>query len=149
MTPGGEKVTLEGTVQEVHAQLLKLNPNWDSDFNFNAPRADLVARTDFNPSDTYYCGGRFYTIATSGKGYLDEGISYLRGIGGVPVAPANQPGWCSRVSCSNDASITWCNDVSVANRALLIMVTVLTSLCRILRGSLCIHLEALRMVHSS
>lgn len=32
ITPGGDWVTLNGTVQEVHSQLLKLNPNYDTDF---------------------------------------------------------------------------------------------------------------------
>lgn len=113
VTPGGEKVTLNGTVQEVHAQLLKLNPNWNEDFSFNksSSSSDLVKRTNFDPSDEYYCGGRFEGVGITRNFVIEDGIAYLRGIGGVPTAPSGSGGWCSRVSCAYDAAITWCNDV--------------------------------------
>ncbi|KAE8135101.1 hypothetical protein BDV38DRAFT_294917 [Aspergillus pseudotamarii] len=31
-TPGGEKVVLNGTIQEVYTELLKINPRYDGDF---------------------------------------------------------------------------------------------------------------------
>ena len=102
---------LNGTVQEVHAELLKLNPNWDEDFSFNDHSSNLAKRTYFDPKDEHYCGGRFPVVDLSWKWAIDDGISYLRKVGGNPIAPTG-PGWCSRVSCSNDAAIKWCNDVS-------------------------------------
>ncbi|KAF6790366.1 hypothetical protein CSOJ01_14557, partial [Colletotrichum sojae] len=48
----GPFIKLEGTVQEVRAELIKINPNYDADFNITidanpSPPADLEARTDF------------------------------------------------------------------------------------------------------
>ncbi|KAG8424721.1 hypothetical protein J3458_001492 [Metarhizium acridum] len=42
---------------------------------------------------------------------IEEGIEYLRGLAGVP---RNGPGpeTCGRVSCSYQAAIWWCNNVS-------------------------------------
>jgi hypothetical protein len=39
-----------------------------------------------------------------------EGIDYLNGIGAPGVDPG--PRVCARVSCSYNAAIFWCNDVS-------------------------------------
>lgn len=49
ITPGGEKVVLNGTVEEVHAQLLELNANWDEDFPVvdDLDSSGLEKRTDF------------------------------------------------------------------------------------------------------
>ena len=110
VTPGGDKVILEGTVQEVHADLLKLNPNWDDDFFNKSSSSHLHKRTYFDASDEHYCGGMFPVVNYEYNWAIKDGISYLRGLGGVPTAPT-RPGWCSRVSCSYDAAIIWCNDV--------------------------------------
>ncbi|KAL2881708.1 hypothetical protein SGCOL_002857 [Colletotrichum sp. CLE4] len=68
VTPGGNKVILNGTVQQVHAQLLELNPNWDNDFKddrtqkretreneWQTASNDLDKRTDFSGAG-YNCG---------------------------------------------------------------------------------------------
>lgn len=102
---------MNGTIQEVHAELLKLNPNWNEDFDFRkGSSSSLAKRTDFDTSDEYYCGGQFEIIPDLWSWALKDGIEYLRGVPGVPVAPTG-PGWCSRVSCAYNAAITWCNDV--------------------------------------
>ncbi|KAJ0425831.1 hypothetical protein BJY00DRAFT_298414 [Aspergillus carlsbadensis] len=97
VTPGGEKSLLNGTVEEVHGQLPRLNPNWDDEFT--TPATDeshedsdfvLVKRTDF--SDTNY--------------FCEKSV---QGVGGRPGDGAG-PGACARVSCSYDSAIYWCND---------------------------------------
>ncbi|KAL4809293.1 hypothetical protein BDV18DRAFT_78264 [Aspergillus unguis] len=112
VTPGGEKAIVEGTVQQVRSEMLKRNPNWDTDFAVvkREPEAqpkvsDLTKRTDFSNSKTI-CGGRWeYTDLSA----INDGIDYLRGVGGRPLAGPG-PGFCARVSCSYDAAIYWCND---------------------------------------
>lgn len=118
VTPGGDKVVLRGTVEEVYAQLLERNPNWDIDF---PPSAEDLSERDlsgegFTPIEKrtnfagskYFCNGRWPTTA---RARIVEGIAYLRRVGGKPRLRAG-PGRCSRVSCSWNAAIYWCNDVS-------------------------------------
>ncbi|KKK25820.1 hypothetical protein AOCH_006058 [Aspergillus ochraceoroseus] len=60
LTPGGEKVYLNGTAQEVHRELLSRNPKWNEDFGFDSKleahahekRAELAKRTDFSDAAT-------------------------------------------------------------------------------------------------
>ncbi|KAF6822415.1 hypothetical protein CPLU01_12029 [Colletotrichum plurivorum] len=108
----GPFIQLEGTIQEVRAELIKINPNYDADFNITvdanpSPPADLEARTDFNGM-YYFCDGRWST--TDGSTTWGN-INYLRNIGGKPRLGAG-PSTCSRVSCSYGAGITWCNDAN-------------------------------------
>ncbi|KAB8203958.1 hypothetical protein BDV34DRAFT_226891 [Aspergillus parasiticus] len=53
-TPGGPRVILNGTVQQVHEQLLEINPNYDDDF------------------------------ATARRGDIEAGIKHLGGVSGQP-----------------------------------------------------------------
>lgn len=121
-TPGGELVTLYGTVQEVVAQLRELNPHWDTDFpEVDEPEDDastfedsvegddnstLVKRTDFSGS-SYTCKGPNKANANTSR--IRDGISYLRRVSGRPKIGKNV---CSRVSCSGNSGIRWCNRVS-------------------------------------
>ncbi|KKK16636.1 hypothetical protein P175DRAFT_0516994 [Aspergillus ochraceoroseus IBT 24754] len=113
LTPGGEKVYLNGTAQEVHRELLSRNPKWNEDFGFDSKleahahekRAELAKRTDFSDA-SYFCGGRWeYCNA----GAIAEGRAYLFGLSGRPTNSPG-PGACGRVSCSYNAAIYWCND---------------------------------------
>ncbi|OBT67706.1 hypothetical protein VE03_03483 [Pseudogymnoascus sp. 23342-1-I1] len=110
VTPGGEKAVLDGTVQEVHAQLLQLNPRWNEDFDFqpSAPptSANLNKRTLFDGSMRHDCFGDDRQAVI---GRIEQGMAYLRGIKARPSTNTG-PRWCSRVSCSYKSGITWCND---------------------------------------
>ncbi|GKT85731.1 LOW QUALITY PROTEIN: hypothetical protein Ct61P_03581 [Colletotrichum tofieldiae] len=90
-SPGGPTVTLTGTVQEVVAELEKLNPDFKTDFNITETAADdipvpsdvtgsLEKRTDFKGSK-YICNnypnGRYNAY--------HEGVEYLRGVPGHPL----------------------------------------------------------------
>lgn len=104
-------MVLNGTVQQVYAELLKLNPHYDADFEAlgsgqEVPK-DHLAR---NPPDSVHCGAEGTGRFSASVGPIREGISYLRRVGGQPVMGPG-PGNCGSVSCSYDSGIYWCNDV--------------------------------------
>ncbi|KAH6693947.1 hypothetical protein F5X68DRAFT_258737 [Plectosphaerella plurivora] len=118
VTPGGETVVLNGTIEEVHTQLLKLNPTWDADFpdndldkrqtdfsDWSDGSAALQKRTDFSNSQ-YNCFGRWGFVD---REHIQRGINYLSRVTGRPRNGAG-PGNCGRVSCSYNSAIYWCND---------------------------------------
>ncbi|GJN85895.1 hypothetical protein PLIIFM63780_009470 [Purpureocillium lilacinum] len=98
----GRFETLNGTIQEVYAQVLRLNPH------FKLPEDPPVARGLNRKRSTVRCGNWPLTS----KDRIQEGINYLRRLNG---APRNGPGPsnCGRVSCSYNAAIWWCNDNTV------------------------------------
>ncbi|KAF4446344.1 hypothetical protein FALBO_17086, partial [Fusarium albosuccineum] len=106
----GPELHLNGTIEEVRAELLSLSPNYDADFADQGPdddedRVTLEKRTDFSNANTN-CDfpGNFASAPR-----IDQGIKYLRGVKGKPRMPAG-PGACGRVSCGYNAGIWWCND---------------------------------------
>lgn len=112
-------VILNGTIEQVHDQLVELNPNWDSEYltevvdDFEKPQdgKEVEKRTDFFGAKTI-CGRNGWRAAKGAT--IREGIGYLRGVNGKPsMGPG--PGNCGRVSCSYDSGIFWCNDVSLAH----------------------------------
>ena len=108
----------------MHAELLRLNPNWDGE---HAVAARENKGSNPNPKrddrlgifSSYYCGGPWgYQVTAS----FWEGFRYLRRIQGqVHMAPG--PGACSRVSCSYGSAIVLCNDVSFPARGLSVSQT--------------------------
>lgn len=103
VSPGQFQI-FHGTVEEVHAQALKMNPH----FKLNAlPTKKVEARV---PHNQIFCDR--YDYASSSR--IEEGISYLRRVPGQPHNGPG-PGKCSRVSCSYDSAIWWCNDVRAAS----------------------------------
>lgn len=115
--PDGPTITLEGTIQEVHEQLLEINPKYDSDFDLPglAARNTLKARTDFSNSKVY-CDANVFGKCTVNR--LRQGIDYLRGVGDQP-RNGGGPGACGRVSCSYGTAIWWCNDVSRQSKGMM------------------------------
>ncbi|KAK3998289.1 hypothetical protein QBC44DRAFT_338278 [Cladorrhinum sp. PSN332] len=112
-TPGGPTMILNGTVEEVHAQLLEVNPNYDSDFaEIKAAKKAAAAARQFtglsNREASNICD--LYGVWDSAtKARILEGVDYLHGVKGQPVNGPG-PGNCGRVSCSYDSAIWWCND---------------------------------------
>jgi hypothetical protein len=111
-----ETLAVNGTVEEVHAQVLRRNPNWDADFLARSTTTSSVdgtgsniekRETDFG-GGAYFCGAR-WPYATHWR--VMQGVDYLSHIQGK-VQLAAGPGACSRVSCSYGAAIYVCNDVS-------------------------------------
>ncbi|KAK3897422.1 hypothetical protein C8A05DRAFT_39028 [Staphylotrichum tortipilum] len=102
----GQVEVLNGTIQEVFAQALQINPDFklqqDTGASTAAKRGGLEQH---EKRTTVLCGN--WPLAN--KGRIEEGIRYLRV---VPAAPRNGPGpgACGRVSCSYNSAIWWCND---------------------------------------
>ncbi|KAK3322866.1 hypothetical protein B0H66DRAFT_216165 [Apodospora peruviana] len=114
----GQREILNGTVQEVYAQAVELNPN----FKINNPVAlpsNEVERALSTRSriDRRWVNCNNWPLAERSR--LQEGINYLRGVGGRPTNGPG-PGNCGRVSCSWHAAIWWCNDVSFQSFSLLV-----------------------------
>jgi hypothetical protein len=109
ITPGGEKVILNGTVQEVYAQLIELYPEYKANFPITTHTEASMKRNDdshLSKRDSWVCGNFPQCSMT----HIDEGISYLYGVQGSPTNGPG-PGNCGRVSCSYNSAIYWCNDV--------------------------------------
>lgn len=111
--PGGETIKVNGTVQDLHAKLLSLNPNWDKDFpdadegKGVTPNRDHAKRSIFLYQNVW-CDGPYGLAATEP---LTNGISYLRKLKGQPWLDKG----CARVSCSWKSAIYWCNLVRSYN----------------------------------
>ncbi|UNI17267.1 hypothetical protein JDV02_003624 [Purpureocillium takamizusanense] len=105
VSPAGPKAALNGTIEHVHEELVKLNPDWDATY-LNDSLSTLQRRNVFGSSPGYFCRRRWGDALAS---EIRIGIRYLRGVHGRPT---NGPGWgtCSRVSCSWNSAIWWCND---------------------------------------
>lgn len=111
--PGGPKVNLTGTVQEVVGQLKELNSDYGTYFNNTKAivEASIIQQQEKNKRMTSLnkravrCGG----LGNAQKVYIQDGIAHLRTVGG---RPSNGPGPnnCGRVSCSQNSAIWWCND---------------------------------------
>ncbi|RYP08328.1 hypothetical protein DL764_001974 [Monosporascus ibericus] len=111
---GQDPVTLNGTVEQVYAQLLELNPEYDVEIGafdvsetatFATPK---VAESGLEKRDRTVCGN----FSTSYRGPIRRGIAYLRG---MPGTATNSPGSgnCGKVSCADAGQIWWCNDTQL------------------------------------
>ncbi|KND89166.1 hypothetical protein TOPH_06105 [Tolypocladium ophioglossoides CBS 100239] len=117
VSPGGKTVVLNGTVENVHNELVKLNPNWDEDYaavkkplsKRNDDDFKLAGRADFTNAH-FFCRGRWPECPSP---IIAGGIAYLRRIQGQPRNGPG-PGNCGRVSCSHQSAIYWCNDSPAA-----------------------------------
>lgn len=106
----GETVILNGTVQQVHAQLTALNPNWEAErANATASQSHLERRNVFPEHPQIFCGimpmsWNFGPLTRSAIDYLSK----------VPGSPRNDagPGNCGRISCEWNTGVWWCNDAS-------------------------------------
>jgi len=101
-------------VQQVHEQLLQINPQFEQEFNITKRSASLSTRTSTVDSRVGRLGKRQLLcniFPTADKETIQDGIDYLRGVPGTATNGPG-PGNCGRVSCSWDSAIWWCNDVS-------------------------------------
>ena len=111
-TPGGPVVRVKGTVEDVVAELAKTNP--DIRENIIAAAANKQVMDTKYEQESYQCFGRWKPAP---RDVIKQGIDYLRGVNGQPSLGPGL-GNCTRVSCSYDAAIWWCNDVSCIIRFL-------------------------------
>ncbi|PHH71012.1 hypothetical protein CDD82_6780 [Ophiocordyceps australis] len=135
--PESPKVLLNGTIEQVHHQLLQLNPSWNQDYMSNNTQPDTSATTPpqrifprykYRERDSAckkdkmrrndFCKKEFNAGSFCRRRWKDchwwaikKGIKRLKRVRGYPVNGPG-PGKCGRVSCSYDSAIWWCNDVS-------------------------------------
>ncbi|KAK1526597.1 hypothetical protein CPAR01_13125 [Colletotrichum paranaense] len=104
--PGGAKLILSGTVEQVLAELQVINSNYAEDFDldFELPSPAVHKRNDFD-SAAFACN---VTKAMADQSIIAKGSKYLRGVKGKPHHPPG-PNTCARVSCSWKSAIWWCN----------------------------------------
>ncbi|KXH49274.1 hypothetical protein CNYM01_06990 [Colletotrichum nymphaeae SA-01] len=115
--PGGENLTLTGTVEEVLKELRTINPNYDQDFGVTSLTSteaiDVAIESAVTQADDTFkdapvnCAG--YDDADRKR--LAQGARYLLDVKGKPTRGPG-PGSCGRVSCSYNSAIYWCNMVS-------------------------------------
>ncbi|CAK7203991.1 hypothetical protein SEUCBS139899_006742 [Sporothrix eucalyptigena] len=113
VTPGAGPVTFAGDAKSIYRQILEANPSFKSDLRRSTSSVDardLLKRENPSPvSSNYNCGYGVLVDVTP----IDAGIKDLYNIGsGTCNAPAGAPGagGCTRLTCTDDASIWLCND---------------------------------------
>ncbi|KAL2851099.1 hypothetical protein BJY01DRAFT_261128 [Aspergillus pseudoustus] len=106
-----------GTIEEVHAELLHINPDWDEHYvepaleHLTQRTSDFTKRTDFYTDGWLVCG----QWPEADVPHIMSGIRYLNGVAGRP-GNGPGPGNCGRVSCSYGSAIWWCNDSDQAKQ---------------------------------
>ncbi|KAF6802043.1 hypothetical protein CSOJ01_11865 [Colletotrichum sojae] len=109
-TSGGETLLLSGTVEEVRAQLLEINPEYEASFGLNstapnkAVMEDTLQRDDVFKNAPVNCEG----FEGADRDAIARGARYLMDVSGKPANGAG-PNNCGRVSCSWNSAIWWCN----------------------------------------
>ncbi|KAL1888271.1 hypothetical protein Sste5346_009663 [Sporothrix stenoceras] len=108
--PGAGPVTFAGDAKSIYRQILDANPSF-GDLKKRSTSSSAVSKRE-NPSPVstdYTCAyGVLVDVAP-----IDAGIKDLYNIGtGTCNAPAGAPGagGCTRLTCSDNASIWLCND---------------------------------------
>ncbi|POR37874.1 hypothetical protein TPAR_01932, partial [Tolypocladium paradoxum] len=107
--PGNPRMNFSGTIQQVEAQINKVNPQWYITYIQRASEEgskSLDKRASFYQTD---CVGGPNNWKVARTDAILDGIGYLRGVDGRPLSGPG-PGMCARVSCSYRSAIWWCND---------------------------------------
>ncbi|KAM7205982.1 hypothetical protein V8F33_000812 [Rhypophila sp. PSN 637] len=104
----GTSVEISGTVQDVIAELLKINPHYLED-QFKADVNDAKLTITYKRDNHINCNPRPGEWEPADPWEIQGGITYLRKIYGRPGSSAG-PSTCGRVSCSWNSAIWWCND---------------------------------------
>ncbi|KAK4090903.1 hypothetical protein PCL_04664 [Purpureocillium lilacinum] len=114
--PGGPKLTLRGTVQEVHDQLLAANPEWETDF----------ARNTTSESPTHdersanFMGAKVeckeWKYGQPKHAALLQALNHWNNVAGPGPVLAPGPRVCSVVYYDSDTTIVLCNADSVEKR---------------------------------
>lgn len=112
---GVAPLEIDGTIEQLDARLSAINANYLQDFNIttvllddsdtDAPVATTTTTPKHKRAENTVAGSQYK------DGAIRDGINYLRGLPGVAKL-ARGPNRCSRVSCSHDSGIHFCNDVS-------------------------------------
>ncbi|POR34340.1 Uncharacterized protein TPAR_05483 [Tolypocladium paradoxum] len=108
--PREPPMNFSGTIQEVQAQINKVNPKWNATYFNGASEKRRENRPVFYQT---ICGPGPYGWNEADASSIKYGINYLGGL--IFSKPINGPGTgnCGRVSCSYNSAIWWCNDNTV------------------------------------
>ncbi|EGD84880.1 hypothetical protein H112_08597 [Trichophyton rubrum D6] len=109
VTPGGDNVTLEGTIQEIFHQILKLNPSYKPEDFPDAPHSPRKVSSKLEkriPGDII-CDPSGTKRAW--RKHIEEGVAYLKRAPQASLCRVRNRS-CSRISCSWDSGIFLCND---------------------------------------
>ncbi|KAF6803853.1 hypothetical protein CMUS01_14989 [Colletotrichum musicola] len=111
VTPSGDHVVLNGTVEQVVEQLRESNPKLMVSFNLSGKDGQEITALGENVPALPLSLFRTQCHAFRPGAVVSwaAGIRYLEA---VPGKPANGPGpgECGRVSCSYNTQIWWCNE---------------------------------------
>jgi len=126
-------VILNGTIEQAIAQVLRINPNFHSDFHltrledmqpdaFKDVLDTLAAKflDDDDPGevDRWWCAESKTEWHLANRDNISKAISYIYQLAqGGKTKPhlGPGPGECTRVSCYHWDAIHWCNDVSTTS----------------------------------
>ncbi|KAL4789934.1 hypothetical protein BDV19DRAFT_394537 [Aspergillus venezuelensis] len=115
-TPGAAPITINGTLEDVYAQLKEINPNYDTDFK------DIIAQEQATEEDVFR--GDNHKVKCWEKGKIgatiqgvNHGIQVLRRL--ARTKPKPRPGQrprpylekmrCMPAICHKEDAIWWCN----------------------------------------
>lgn len=101
----GTTVNLTGTIEQVHDQLSKINPDYPRNTSINALQLGTAGTAGFD----IHCGPQGHGWSGADWNIIYVGYTYLYTVSGRP-GQGPGPGSCGRVSCSYDSAIWWCND---------------------------------------
>ncbi|EFQ97335.1 hypothetical protein MGYG_00374 [Nannizzia gypsea CBS 118893] len=110
IVPGGDNVTLEGTIEEIFRQILALNPSYrPEDF----PAAPDTQSLSVSPSLEKRSPGHIICDPSGAerawRRKIEDGIAYLERVPQASHCRVRNRS-CARVSCSWDSGIFFCND---------------------------------------
>ncbi|KAF9880226.1 hypothetical protein CkaCkLH20_02180 [Colletotrichum karsti] len=111
-TVDGEDMNLEGTIEEVFAQIQAVKPDfdWTNTTELTEPEADLSTLDARSPSNIICdVGGRGPMVQEAS---MQRETDYLRRIANSQCGVAAGPRVCARVSCSSGDGIWLCNDTT-------------------------------------
>ncbi|CCF34579.1 hypothetical protein CH063_06546 [Colletotrichum higginsianum] len=109
----GEKVVLNGTIEQVVAELKEINPDYSPFSSDSLAQADAsflsstVQLPEIYPRDKVLCNMPKWGFVDTYSS--DRGYSHLLGVRGRPRGDPG-PGNCGRVSCGYKAAVWFCND---------------------------------------
>ncbi|KAF8866222.1 hypothetical protein BDZ45DRAFT_720358 [Acephala macrosclerotiorum] len=116
-TLGGHEVQLNGSIEEMHAQMKVIHPDFDPDAlvqarklaRENGPQDErnIMAREANNKAALYCCPNDPWGWSSATTSIIEEGIDYLNHFNGLCGVGARS---CVRISCSWNSGIYLCND---------------------------------------
>ncbi|RDL38352.1 uncharacterized protein BP5553_02692 [Venustampulla echinocandica] len=105
---GGHNVQLNGTIQDIYAQMKELHPDFELEhaIQSRAEASNLTTHDIANTFDYYCCPVPGHKWQWALGPHILDGIKYLKGIDICDVGASS----CVRIGCSWNSAIYLCND---------------------------------------